>query len=144
MTITPNLSLLLIMACFWMVFLLVSTQLVKPLGSLLEERQRIVREGADRLGAAHADTRELMAQCERQLVEASAEGQKERAALRSEGEGARRARFEEARASGHERLSRLAADLERAGQDAREQLRLRSRELAVDLATKLLGRKVAS
>lgn len=144
MTITPNLSLLLIMACFWLVFILVSTQLVKPLGALLEERQRIVRGGADTLGAAHAETRELLAQCERQLMEASVEGQKERAALRAEGEAARRARLEAARTTGHDRLARVTQELKQAGRDAREQLRLRSRELAVDLAAKLLGRRVES
>ena len=40
----PNLSLLLIMACFWMVFFLVWRLLVKPLGVVIDERDtRITR-----------------------------------------------------------------------------------------------------
>ncbi len=144
MTITPNLSLLLIMACFWAVFFLVSTQLVKPLGALLEERQRLVRQGSDTLGAAQNETREALARCEQQLTEAAVEGQKERVALRQEGEAARRARLEAAREAGHERLATLAAELDQASREARAHLRERARELAQELASQVLGRRLAS
>ena len=42
----PNYSLFLVMACFWLVYLLVSTQLVKPLGRVLDEREARIRAGA--------------------------------------------------------------------------------------------------
>lgn len=143
-TITPNLSLLLIMACFWAVFFLVSTQVVKPLGALLEERRHIVQNGAAALGTAQNQTREALAQCELQLTEAAAAAQRERAALRAAGEAERRARLEAARAEGHERLARLARELEEAGLQARAELRERSRQLAIELAGRLLGRRLAS
>lgn len=144
MTITPNLSLLLIMACFWAVFFLVSSQLVKPLGALLEERKRIVREGAELLGAAQNEARQALARCEQQLTEAAVEGQRERLAQRQQGEAARRARLDAAREEGHQRLAQLAAELDQVSREARSHLRDRSRELALDLASRLLGRRLAS
>ncbi len=142
MTVAPNLSLLLIMVCFWAVFALVATQLVRPLGALLEERQRRVREGADRLALAQTESQEALQRCERALVSASSQAQQERASVRAAGEAARRAKLEAARAVGQERLAQLSAELEQATRQARSELGVRSRELAAQLAEQLLGRGV--
>jgi F-type H+-transporting ATPase subunit b len=141
-TVAPNLSLLLIMVCFWAVFALVATQLVRPLGALLEERHRRVREGADRLAAAQRESQEALQRCERALVAASSQAQQERASVRAAGEAARRAKLEAARAAGQQRLAQLSAELEQATLQARTELRARSRELAAQLAERLLGRGV--
>jgi len=139
----PNLSLLLVMACFWLVYLVVSTQLVGPLGRLLAERERRVREARDGHERARAALADAVARCERDLASAAAEGQKARAALRAAGETARRARLEEARAQLQQRLARLDAELADVARVARAALRERASGLARDLASRLIGRSVA-
>jgi F-type H+-transporting ATPase subunit b len=140
---TPNLSLLLIMACFWAVFVLVSTQLVRPLGALLDERERRVREARAEHETARQAVADAVARCGRELVAGSAEAGKERTALRGQGEAARRAALDAARTQAQQRLALLEGELERAAQEARSQLRERSTELARALASRLLGRRVA-
>ena len=76
----PNYSLLLIMACFWLVYLLVSTQLVKPLGRLLEEREGRIEAARSTNEKARAELAEAMARCDRDVAGAAAEAQRERAA----------------------------------------------------------------
>jgi len=132
----PNLSLLLVMACFWLVYLVVSTQLVGPLGRLLAERERRVREARDGHERARAALADAVARCERDLASAAAEGQKARAALRAAGETARRAQLQQ-------RLARLDAELADVARVARAALRERASGLARDLASRLIGRSVA-
>lgn len=138
----PNLSLLLVMACFWLVFVLVNSQLVKPLGALLDERAKRLREGKDEFAAAQQSLAETLSRCERELAVASSEAQRERAAARAAGEAARRTKLDAARQQGQARLNRLKLDLERAADHAREDLQARSRELAAVLAERLAGRKL--
>jgi F0F1-type ATP synthase membrane subunit b/b' len=139
----PNYSLLLVMACFWVVYVLVSTQLVRPLGDLLDEREKRVRSAREAFEQAQGTLADTMARCAAALSAAASEGQRERASLRSAGEAARRARLEGARAQAHERLNRLAAELEEAARAARATLRSRATELARELASRLIGRSVA-
>jgi len=139
----PNFSLLLVMACFWLVFLLVATQLVGPLGRLLDERARRDREAKDALESARAALTQAVERCERDLAAAASEAQRERAALRGEGETARRARIEQARTQAQDRLARLDAELHEAAAQGREALRARTSELARRLASHLVGRSLA-
>ncbi len=139
----PNYSLLLIMACFWLVYLLVSTQLVKPLGRVLDERDARVKSARERYEEARQALEGAVQRCERELAGAAADGQRERASLRASGEAARRARLETARAEVQERLGGLGRELEDASQAARAALRERSSALAHELASRLLGRSVA-
>jgi F-type H+-transporting ATPase subunit b len=140
----PNLSLLLIMACFWLVYWLIASQLVRPLGRVLDERARRIDEAHSSLTAVETRFAEAMTRCERDLGQAAGEAQKERAAQRAAGEATRRARLEAARAEGQQRLAALAAKLEAASRDARAQLREQGKGLARDLAERLLERKLAS
>jgi F-type H+-transporting ATPase subunit b len=139
----PNYSLLLIMACFWLVFLLVSTQLVKPLGRLLEEREGRITAARSTNEKARAELAEAMARCDRDVAGAAAEAQRERAARRAEGEAARRARLEQARTQAQARLASLGAELDDAARSARGVLRERGTELARELANRVAGRSVA-
>jgi F-type H+-transporting ATPase subunit b len=139
----PNYSLLLVMACFWLVYLLVTTQLVRPLARLLDERGRRIREAAEAHEHALAALAEATTRCERDLASAAAEGQRERAAQRAAGEAARRERLEAARTQVQQRLATLDAELAEASSAARGTLRRRGGELARELASRVLGRAVA-
>lgn len=139
----PNYSLLLVMACFWLVYLVVSTQLVKPLGRLLNERGERIRTARETHERALAALAEAVARCERELAAAAGDGQKARAALRAAGEAARRGRLEEARSQVQQRLARLDAELDEASRGARASLREQTSGLARELASRLAGRRVA-
>lgn len=140
----PNLSLLLIMACFWLVYLLVSTQFLKPVGTLLDQREDAVRSARDAFARAKEELGEAIGRCERELAQAASEGQRLRAARRSEGEAARRARLDAARRQGQERLAALSTELAGVTEEARAILRAKSRELARALAERLVERRIAS
>jgi F-type H+-transporting ATPase subunit b len=140
----PNLSLLLIMACFWLVFLLVSTQFLKPIGALLEQRETQIHSARATFEDARQSLSEAVARCERELAQAAGEGQKTRAALRAAGESARRAKLDAARQQGQERLAALAAEIDTVTTDARATLRARTGELARSLAERLVERRLAS
>jgi F0F1-type ATP synthase membrane subunit b/b' len=138
----PNLSLLLIMACFWMVFFLVWTQLVKPLGVVLDERDKRVREAKNALADVQERFSAAVARCERELAVGASEAAKERAALRAAGETARRARLDAAREQAQERLAKLATEIGQASGAARAELRTSAQALARELAERLVGRRL--
>lgn len=144
MITAPNLSLLLIMACFWLVYWLIAAQLVRPLGRVLDERARRIDEARSSLTAVEARFAEAMARCERDLTQAAGEAQKERTAQRAAGEATRRARLEAARAAGQQRLAAFGAELDTASREARARLREQGKGLARDLAERLLERRLAS
>jgi F0F1-type ATP synthase membrane subunit b/b' len=140
----PNYSLLLIMVCFWLVFFVVKGQLLKPLGSLMDERDRRERDAREGFTEARTAFDEAVARCESELADAARTGQKERTELRAAGEAVRRARLDAARARGQERLAQLGAELDDASRTARQELRGRAEALSRQLAEHLLGRRLAS
>jgi F-type H+-transporting ATPase subunit b len=135
---------LLIMACFWLVYLLVRTQFLKPVGALLDQRESQTRTARETYAQAKERLGEAIAACERELAVSAGEGQKARATLRAEGESLRRARLDAARQQGQERLTALAGELAAVTDEARAVLRARSAELARSLAERLLERRIAS
>jgi F-type H+-transporting ATPase subunit b len=141
--VSPNYSLLLVMACFWLVYLVVSTQLVRPLGKLLDERELRVKAAREGYENAQQALAEAVARCERELSVAASEGQRERASLRAVGDEERRRKIEAARSEVQQRLAQLSGELDEASRAARAALRERSGELARELASHLLGRSVA-
>jgi F0F1-type ATP synthase membrane subunit b/b' len=140
----PNLSLLLIMACFWLVYFLVSSQFLKPVGALLDQRESQVRSARETFDEAKEALSDAIARCERELAQAASEGQKTRASLRAEGETARRAKLDTARAQGQERLAALAGELTTVTDEARAALRAASGDLARALAERLVERRIPS
>lgn len=130
------------MLCFWAVFFVVSTQLVRPLLRILDERERQAREARQDLEATRSEFQQAMAASERELATASVEAARERAALRAEGEARRRARLDAARELAQQRLSRLGGELDEAAAAARAGLRAEADHLARELAARVLGRSV--
>lgn len=140
----PNYSLLLIMACFWLVYFLVSSLLLKPLGALIDERDRRVREARDDIEKARQAFDDTMTKCEKELAVVASAAQKERAELRGAGEATRRAALDGAREKGQARLAALAQEIQESSAGAQRELRSRAEELSRELAEHLLGRRLAS
>lgn len=140
----PDVTLLYVMFAFIVSYAVMKRYLFKPLGAILEQREEEERSAA----AIHAESlRELeraVAEGEARLAAARREGLRERETLRAEG----LAQFE--RALGEARSVATAA-VEGAGRqisveasEASRELASRSQTLAVLLAEKILGRKLAA
>lgn len=140
----PDLSLVLIMLCFWAVFFVVSTQLVRPLLRILDQREQQAEGARHDLETTRTRLQEAMAASEREMVAASVEATRERAALRAEGEASRRARLDGARELAQQRLAGLARELDEAAASARVGLRTQASQLARELAAQVLGRRVGA
>lgn len=136
----PDLSLVFIMLCFWAVFFVVASQVVKPLGRILDEREALSRGAHQRLDEARSALQMAMMRSEKELAVASTEATRERAAMRAEGEATRRARLDAARERSQQTLANLGRDLDQASADARAGLRANTEQLARELASRLLGR----
>jgi F-type H+-transporting ATPase subunit b len=140
----PDVTLLYVMFAFIVSYAVMKRFLFRPLGAILERREEEERAAA----RIHADSlRELeraVAEGEARLAQARRDALKARETLRGEG----LARFEELLARAREAASAsveaasraIEADAARAAAD----LPARSRALAVELAEKILGRKLAA
>lgn len=140
----PDVTLLYVLFAFIVSYAVMKRYLFTPLGAILERREEEERAAA----AIHAESlRELekaVAEGEARLALARREGLREREALRAAG----LTQFE--RALGEARNAAGAA-VEKAGREisveatqAGQELASRSRSLAVLLAEKILGRKLAA
>lgn len=140
----PDVTLLYVMFAFIVSYALMKRYLFTPLGAILERREEEERAASK----IHADSlRELeraVAEGEARLATARREGLRERETLRAEG----LAKFEQELGGAR---NRAAAAVEKAGREisaeasqAARELASRSRTLAVLLAEKILGRKLAA
>lgn len=140
----PDVTLLYVMFAFVVSYAVMKRFLFRPLGAILEAREEEERESA----RIHADSiRELeqaVAQGEERLSLARREALKEREALRMQG----LAKFEQdlnsAREGATSSVQAGSRTIEAEAQRAASELPARSRALAVALAEKILGRKLAA
>ncbi len=140
----PNLSLLFIMACFWLTYWVVLRFLVKPVSAVADERRRRV-DGAETTWASkHQEYLSATERLESEMEEAAREAGRVRAELRRQGQALRQERLDAARHTIDGRLQEALAEIGRQETDARAELRQRAHVLAAELASRLLERRVAS
>ena len=140
----PDVTLLYVLFAFIVSYAVMKRYLFRPLGAILEKRDEEERAAAK----VHADSlRELeraVAEGEAKLAAARREGLREREALRAEG----LARFErdlgEARNAAAAAVEKAGGEIAAEASHASGELASRSRTLAVLLAEKILGRKLAA
>jgi F-type H+-transporting ATPase subunit b len=140
----PDVTLLYVMLAFVVSYAVMKRFLFRPLGAILEQREEEERASA----RIHADSiRELeraVAEGEARLSLARREALKEREALRAQG----LAKFEQdlgrAREGASSSVQSASQTIDADAQSAAAELPSRSRALAVELAEKILGRKLAA
>lgn len=140
----PDVTLLYVLFAFIVSYAVMKRYLFRPLGAILEKREEEERAAA----RVHADSlRELeraVAEGEARLAAARREGLREREALRAQG----LARFErdlgEARNAAAAAVEKAGGEIAAEASQASGELASRSRTLAVLLAEKILGRKLAA
>ena len=140
----PNLSLILIMACFWVALWIVYRFLVRPVGNVISERRRRVDDAQSEWSAKNEEYRVALVRVEDEVGAAAREAAKRRDAARQRAMEERQATLDAARAQADERLAEVLKSLDNETEAARADLRNRARELARLLAGRLLGRELAS
>jgi F-type H+-transporting ATPase subunit b len=140
----PNVSLVLIMVCFWMTLWLVSRFLIRPVAAVLDDRRRRIDGAKQEWSARHEEYLAAVARIEDEVQNAARDAAKSRADARQRATDARNLALEKARARSDERLTSVVESLDEDAEAARGDLRKRAEELARLLAGRLLGREMAS
>lgn len=140
----PDVTLLYVMFAFIVSYAVMKRYLFTPLGAILERREEEERAAAKIHAESLRELERAIAEGEARLATARREGLRERETLRAEG----LAKFEQDLGGAR---NAAAAAVEKAGQEisgeasqAARELASRSRTLAVLLAEKILGRKLAA
>jgi len=140
----PNLSLILIMACFWLTFWLVQRYLITPVGKTLGERRQLVETAHSTWQSKHQEYLSQISRLEGEMEEAVREAGQIRAELRQRAMEAREQRLGDARSTASARLDQALATLDTEATMARSDLQARAAELARQFASQLLGRDAVS
>ena len=140
----PDVTLLYVMFAFIVSYAVLKRFLFRPLGAILEEREQEERAAARIHGESLRELERAVAEGEARLALARREALKEREALRGQG----LARFEqllgEAREKASASVDAASRTIETEAARAASDLPARARSLAVQLAEKILGRKLAA
>jgi F-type H+-transporting ATPase subunit b len=140
----PNLSLILIMVCFWVTLWLVSRYLIRPVGAVVADRRRRIDNAQQEWTSRNEEHLAAIARVEDELQSAARDAAKRRADARQQAMDERNLALETARARADERLASVLGSLDKDSEAARGDLRHRAEELARLLAGRLLGREMRS
>ena len=140
----PDLSLFFVMVCFWMTLWLVQRYLIRPVGGVVDDRQRRLDDAQQEWTAKNEEHLAAVARVEDELGEAAREAGRVRAEARQAAMNERQKGLADARARADERLVAVLDGLENGAEAARTELRQQAEDLARLLAGRLLGREMAS
>jgi F-type H+-transporting ATPase subunit b len=132
------------MVCFWMTLWLVQRYLIRPVGAVVDDRQLRLDSAQQEWTAKNEEHLAAVAQVEEELGAAAREAGRVRAEARQEAMSERQKGLAEARARADERLLEVLDGLTKDTEAARAELRHQAEELARLLASRLLGREMAS
>ena len=139
----PDLSLLLVMVIFWATYVVLKVFVLKPLGSILEEREQAVAGATAALSEALDHEKETLAEIDRRLTEARKEALAARQAARADANAKRQALLEGARAQAQASVAEAQAKLDGEIAIARADLAKSAHATAADIASLALGRRIA-
>ena len=140
----PNMSLILVMVCFWATLWLVQRFLIRPVGATLEERRQRVEGAQQEWAARNEEYLSAITRVEVKLEGAAKEAGQVRGDLRQQAMDTRQAALESAKERADARLIEAVNTLDSDAETARQELRRRAQELARLLADRLLAREVGS
>ena len=140
----PDVTLLYVMFAFIASYAILKRFLFVPLGAILAEREREEREASRIHQESLKELERTIAEAERRLAEARREALREREALRAEGLAKFEGQLAQARQAAAASIAAASAQIDSEVQKAAVELPTRARALAVLLAEKILGRKLAA
>jgi F-type H+-transporting ATPase subunit b len=139
----PDLSLLLIMVLFWATYAVLRVWVFKPLGGILEEREKKTATATDALAKALENEKETLASIDRRLTETRREALAARQASRNAANTKRQALLDEAREKARLAATAAQAKLDAEVDRARAELAKNVRTTAGEIASLALGRRLA-
>ena len=140
----PNLSLIFVMVCFWVTLWLVHRFLIRPVGTVIEDRRRRIDDAQQEWTSKNDDYLAAVARVEEEVAGAAKDAAQLRAETRQKAMAERQETLDRARAKADERLADVLEELDRDANAARDDLRRRAEELARLLAGRLLGRELGT
>ncbi len=138
----PNISIVLIMLCFWATLWLVNRFLIRPVNTVLEQRHGRI-DGAEK--AWTAKNEELLSathRIENELIEAARSAAKTRETYRTDAHQSKQQQLDNARNEAEKKLESALEGLSRDAEKARIDLREQAESLSRELVQRLLGREV--
>jgi F-type H+-transporting ATPase subunit b len=139
----PDLSLLLVMALFWATFFALRAFVFRPIGAILEEREKKTAHATEALAKALAGEKETLLEIDRRLTEARRAALAARQAARDEANAKRQALLDDAREKVRLTASAAQARLDEDVAAARAELEKNVRTTAGEIASLALGRRIA-
>ncbi|MEO8585490.1 MAG: hypothetical protein ABI584_04975 [Acidobacteriota bacterium] len=139
----PDLSLLLVMVIFWATFVVLKVFVLKPLGSILAERERTIAGATAALSATLDQEKETLAGIDRRLTEARREALAARHAARADANAKRQVMLEDAREKARVAVAEAQAKLDGEIGVARAELAKNAHATAAEIASLSLGRRIA-
>jgi F-type H+-transporting ATPase subunit b len=140
----PDVTLLYVVFAFVVSYALLKRFLFVPLGAILEQREEEERVAAKVHGDSVRELERTVAEAEARLALARREALKEREALRAEGLAKFEQQLGEARGAATSSVEGASREIADQVRKTAADLPERSRALAVELAEKILGRKLAA
>jgi len=138
----PNLSLILVMVCFWVTMWLVYRYLIRPVGSTVDERSRRINGAQQEWAARNEEHLAAIAQVESEVADAAKAAAQTRSAARQNALDARQQLLDNARERADARLTSALEELDQEAVGASNELRRRAEDLARMLAGRLIEREV--
>jgi F-type H+-transporting ATPase subunit b len=139
----PDLSLLLVMAIFWATYAVLRVFILKPLGRILEGRERAVAEATAALAGMLEQEKDTLLGIDKRLTEARREALAARHAARGEANAKRQVILEAAQEKARRAAADARARLEKDVAAARAELARSARATAAEIASRALGRRIA-
>jgi F0F1-type ATP synthase membrane subunit b/b' len=139
----PDLSLILVMVCFWATLWIVHRFLIRPVGTVIGERRRRIDDAQQEWSAKNEEYLAAVSRVEDEVSTAAKDAAKIRADARQHAMDTRQAALDQAHSRADERLVAVLDTLDKDAETARADLRNRAEDLARLLASRLLGRELA-
>jgi F-type H+-transporting ATPase subunit b len=140
----PDVTLLYVMFAFIVSYAVMKRYLFTPLGAILERREEEERAAAKIHAESLRELERAIAEGEARLAAARREGLRDRETLRAEGLAKFERELGEARNAAAAAVEMGGREIAVEASQAAQELASRSRTLAVLLAEKILGRKLAA
>ncbi len=136
----PNLSLFLIMACFWATLWLVQRFLIVPLGAVLKERREHIEGAEEKWTSKNEEFLSATSRLEAEMEEAAREAASIRNEFLTKAMSQRQETLNQARDQADKKLESALVTLDQEAESAREDLRQHASKLARLFASRLLDR----
>lgn len=135
-------TLILQMINFLIILWILNRFLFKPILGILEKRRERIQQSGQTVQALESRAAQQWESYQRQLQEAKIEANLEKERIKGEGLEAQRKLLEAARTESHSMLEETRKRIGKEVSKARELLRRQAEQIAVEMAEKILGRRL--